>query len=196
MKKKEDKLKKLHDEMMHETTTADIDTRVEEVREELDEFFAKEKAKEERKLINGMTPKQYHIWQVIQEKRKKKLDQVKAAQVHPQNISQPINQQDFIVAGPAKLVPKTDFMKQQQRIKEEAEKRRLASTTTPRPEFDCNDLQVGQFMAMGEPRHIIMTGFPKSGAMWIKSLTDSILPYYYWLQEIVGHETFFHRDLV
>lgn len=195
LKREEDRLKRMHDKIMRQTTTegfdttADIDTRVEEVKEELTDFFAKEKAKEERKLINGMTPKQYHIWQVVQEKRKKKLDQVMAAQVHPQNISQPvINQQDFMVAGPglAKLVPKTDFMKQQQRMKEEAEKRRLASTTTPMPEYDCNDLKVAQFMAIGEPRNIIIAGFPKSGAMWIKSVIDTILPYYYWLEEVVS----------
>ena len=30
-----------------------------------------------------------------------------------------------------------------------------------------------------------MTGFPNSGAIWFKSVIDNILPYYFWLEEMV-----------
>ena len=60
--------------------------------------------------------------------------------------------------------------------------------TTPKPEFNCSKVKLGQFLAIGEPRRIVMTGFPKSGAMWFKSVVDNILPYYFWLEERV---TFF-----
>jgi hypothetical protein len=57
--------------------------------------------------------------------------------------------------------------------------------TTPKPEFNCSEVKLGQFLAIGEPRRIVMTGFPKSGAMWFKSVVDNILPYYFWLEERV-----------
>ena len=89
-----------------------------------------------------------------------------------------------MAAGPNKIVPKTDFMIDQERRKAEEEKRRLELTTTPRPEFNCSELQLGSFLAGGDPKNIIVAGFPKSGAMWVKSILDSILPYYYQLSEI------------
>ena len=59
--------------------------------------------------------------------------------------------------------------------------------TTPKPEFNCSEVKLGQFLAIGEPRRIVMTGFPKSGAMWFKSVVDNILPYYFWLEERVTY---------
>ena len=52
--------------------------------------------------------------------------------------------------------------------------------------MDCYDVQLGQFMAFGGPKKIVLTGFPKSGAMWIKGVIDSFLPYYFWLETIVS----------
>ena len=40
-----------------------------EVKEELNEFFAKEEKNKEKNLIDGMTPKQHRIWEVNQKKR-------------------------------------------------------------------------------------------------------------------------------
>ena len=59
--------------------------------------------------------------------------------------------------------------------------------TTPKPEFNCSKVKLGQFLAIGEPRRIVMTGFPKSGALWFKSVVDNILPYYFWLEERVTY---------
>ena len=85
-----------------------------------------------------------------------------------------------LLGGNHMLVKKTDYMKlKEQREKEKAEQER----TTARPIFHCSDLRLGQFLAPGEPRQILMTGFPKSGAMWFKSVADTILPYYYWIVE-------------
>ena len=81
-------------------------------------------------------------------------------------------------SGPNKLVPKTEFM-----LKQDEEKKRRQQTTTP-PPFQCSDLKLGQYMASGEPKARLITGFPKSGAMWVKSLLDAILPYYVQMTEI------------
>ena len=61
------------------------------------------------------------------------------------------------------------------------------STTTTKAEFTCSNLNLGEFLANGKPQRIVMTGFPKSGAMWFKSVIDNILPYYFWLEEIVSY---------
>jgi hypothetical protein len=61
------------------------------------------------------------------------------------------------------------------------------SITSPKPEFNCSEVKLGQFLAIGEPKRIVMTGFPKSGAMWFKSVVDNILPYYFWLEERVNY---------
>ena len=53
------------------STTKDVDQSLIEVKEELNEFFAKEEKNKEKNLIDGMTPKQHRIWEVNQ---KKKLD--------------------------------------------------------------------------------------------------------------------------
>ena len=39
-------------------------------------------------------------------------------------------------------------------------------------------------MAFGQPKNIVLTGFPKSGALWIKGAIDNFLPYYFWLETI------------
>ena len=57
---------------------------------------------------------------------------------------------------------------------------------TPKLEHDCSNVKLGQFLAIGQPKKIMITGFPKSGAMWFKSVIDDILPYYFWLEEVVS----------
>ena len=51
------------------STTKDVDQSLIEVKEELNEFFAKEEKNKEKNLIDGMTPKQHRIWEVNQKKR-------------------------------------------------------------------------------------------------------------------------------
>ncbi len=43
----------------------------------------------------------------------------------------------------------------------------------------CADVGYGKYMATGESRKIVVAGFPKSGAMWIKGVLNEILPYFY-----------------
>ena len=50
--------------------------------------------------------------------------------------------------------------------------------------LDCSTVKLGQFMAFGQPKNIVLTGFPKSGALWIKGAIDNFLPYYFWLETI------------
>ena len=50
------------------STTKDVDQRLMEVKEGLNEFFAKEEKNKEKNLIDGMTPKQHHQWKVDQQK--------------------------------------------------------------------------------------------------------------------------------
>ena len=87
------------------------------------------------------------------------------------------------------MIKKTDYMK----LKEQKDKEYEESLiTTPKPVFHCSDLHLGQFLAQGEPKKILMTGFPKSGAIWFKSVADNILPYYYWIVEKVKHYSFIY----
>jgi hypothetical protein len=57
----------------------------------------------------------------------------------------------------------------------------------PEATANCPGIELGQFLGLGEPKRILLTGFPKSGAMWVKGVIDAFLPYYFWLEHPVSN---------
>ena len=50
----------------------------------------------------------------------------------------------------------------------------------PEPEIlNCSEISLNQFLVPGLPKKVLIVGFPKSGAIWLKDSLDNLLPYYY-----------------
>ena len=51
----------------------------------------------------------------------------------------------------------------------------------------CSKVKINQLYVPGQPKRLLIVGFPKSGAIWLKESLDNLFPYYYSLvsEEVV-----------
>ena len=52
--------------------------------------------------------------------------------------------------------------------------------------LDCSEVKLKQLYVPGKPKRLLIVGFPKSGAIWLKETLDNLFPYYYSLVSQVG----------
>lgn len=43
----------------------------------------------------------------------------------------------------------------------------------------CSEVEINQLYVPGKPKRLLIVGFPKSGAIWLKESLDNLFPYYY-----------------
>lgn len=130
--------------------------------------------------------KMLRIAEIKTAKRKAFLDNVRKA---AQEKSAASKRGEYILTEDLNLVKKVDAAKleslQRIALKKHAKKDKSKEKIEEEPPVNCTGLAIGQFMAFGEPRRVLLAGFPKSGALWIHSLIQTITPYYFWLDTTV-----------